>query len=144
MHLPTWCLRLPYTNKRKQLTPQNGRLPTGRFIKYACTKTMRQACAGRRRERPSYSLCMKVSKFQVENKRKLYLQGNIDILNGKRWHLPFFFAKKRPKIAKPAPADRFWAYFLEKDLLKGARVPWESSRTYQHETSLHPHEFQPR
>ena len=57
----------------QQLTPQNSRLPTGRFIKYACTKTMRQACTGRRRERPSYSLCMKVSKFQVENKRKLYL-----------------------------------------------------------------------
>jgi hypothetical protein len=34
-----------------------------------------------------------------------------------------FVAKKRPKIAKPAPADRFWAYFLEKCLLKGARVP---------------------
>ena len=39
----------------QQLTPQNGRLPTGRFIKYACTKTMRQACAGRRRERPPHS-----------------------------------------------------------------------------------------
>ncbi len=77
----------------QQLTPQNGRLPTGRFIKYACTKTMRQACAGRRRERPSYSLCMKVSKFQVENKRKLYLQGNIDFWNGKRWHLPFLLQK---------------------------------------------------
>ena len=27
---------------------------------------------------------LKVSKFQVENKRKLYLQGNIDFWNGKR------------------------------------------------------------
>lgn len=34
-----------------------------------------------------------------------------------------FVVKKRPKIAKPAPADRFWAYFLEKGLLKEARVP---------------------
>ena len=24
-----------------------------------------------------------------------------------------FVAKKRPKIAKPAPADRLWAYFLD-------------------------------
>ena len=50
-----WRPRLPEYNKRKQLTPHNGRLPTGRFIKYACTKTMRQACAGRRRERSPYS-----------------------------------------------------------------------------------------
>ena len=34
-----------------------------------------------------------------------------------------FVAKKRPKTAKPALADRFWAYFLEKGLLKEARVP---------------------
>lgn len=35
----------------------------------------------------------KLSKFQVENKRKLYLQGNIDFWNGKRWHLPFLLQK---------------------------------------------------
>ncbi len=37
--------------------------------------------------------------------------------------LAVFVAKKRPKIAKPALADRLWAYFLEKGLLKEARVP---------------------
>ena len=37
--------------------------------------------------------------------------------------LAVFVEKKRPKIAKPAPADRLWAYFLEKGLLKEARVP---------------------
>ena len=40
---------------------------------------MRQAYAGRRRERSSYPLCMKLSKFQIENKRKLYFSmHNID------------------------------------------------------------------
>ena len=38
---------------------------------------MRQAKACRRRERSSYSLCMKVSKFQVENKRKPYFHVKI-------------------------------------------------------------------
>ncbi len=33
---------------------------------------MRQANVCHRRERSSYSLCMKVSKFQIENKRKPY------------------------------------------------------------------------
>ena len=124
MHLSTWGLRLPYTNKRKQLTPQNGRLPTGRFIKYACTKTMRQACTGRRRERPSYSLCMKVSKFQVENKRKLYLPWNIDFWNVKRWQkgssLAFFYSafcilhhdRHRQRISACKPSSTRKADFL--------------------------------
>ena len=38
---------------------------------------MRQAHAGRRRERSSYPLCMKLSKFQVENKRKPYFHLEI-------------------------------------------------------------------
>ena len=150
MHLPTWGLRLPYTNKRKQLTPQNGRLPTGRFIKYACTKTMRQACAGRRRERPSYSLCMKVSKFQVENKRKLYLPWNIDFWNGKRWHLPFLL-KKNVLKQQNRPLRTGFRKKSSKALVKGARVPWESSRIcrrdflqHRHEIFLRQHEFQPR
>ena len=37
--------------------------------------------------------------------------------------LAVFVAKSDLKQQKPAPADRLWAYFLEKGLLKGARVP---------------------
>ena len=79
---------------------------------------MRQACAGRRRERPSYSLCMKVSKFQVENKRKLYLQGNIDFWNGKRWHLPFLLQKSDLKQQNRPLRTDFGLIFLKRACLK--------------------------
>ena len=46
---------------------------------------MRQAKACRRRERSSYSLCMKVSKFQVENKSTTQRVYSHSALNDTFW-----------------------------------------------------------
>ena len=72
MHLSTWGLRLPYTNKRKQPTPQNRATERSVPVTVEIHKIPQRRFA-HLRERPSRSLCMKLSKFQIENKRKLYL-----------------------------------------------------------------------
>ena len=61
---------------------------------------MRQAYAGHRRERPSYSLCMKVSKFQVENKRKLYFHSKYRLFRCQK-------VSPEPRGKKKAPKHRF-------------------------------------
>ena len=83
---------------------------------------MRQACAGRRRERRLVLVAEIVEVSSREQEKTLFAR-KYRFLEWQKVAFAVFVAKKRPKIAKPAPADRFWAYFLEKGLLKEARVP---------------------
>jgi len=50
-------------------------------------------------------------------------EGQYRFLEWQKVTLAVFVEKNDLKLQKPIPADRLWAYFLEKALVKGARVP---------------------
>ena len=83
---------------------------------------MRLACAGRRRERRLVLVAEIVEVSSREQEKTLFAK-KYRFLEWQKVTFAVFVEKKRPKTAKPTPADRLWAYFLEKGLLKGARVP---------------------
>ncbi len=83
---------------------------------------MQQIITSCRRER-RLVLVVEIVEVSDREQEKTLFTLKYRFLEWQKMTLAVFVAKKRPKIAKPAPADRFWAYFLEKGLLKGARVP---------------------
>ena len=83
---------------------------------------MRQACAGRRRERRLVLVAEIVEVSSREQEKTLFAR-KYRFLEWQKMTLADFVVKIGLKQQKPIPTDRLWAYFLEKGLLKGARVP---------------------
>lgn len=74
MHLPTWGLRLPTTNKRKQLTPQTAVCLLGKsIISTPYSKTMQQAITSYRRERRLVLVVEIVEVSDREQEKTLWL-----------------------------------------------------------------------
>ena len=78
-------LSTAYPNKDKQPTPHKGRYAQTDRMNAACIANRCRHLDADRRERPSYSLGLKLSRFQDENKgNSLFSADNIKYSAGKR------------------------------------------------------------
>ena len=76
-------LSTAYPNKDKQPTPRKGRYAQTDRMKAACIANRCRYLHTDRRERPSYSLGLKLSRFHVENKRNDFF-ANLAFFHHKR------------------------------------------------------------